>query len=335
MKIALICLSILLITNTSFSQSFTLPNLPYAYGDYAPQIDALTMEIHHKKHHQAYVNNLNTAVKGTKMEGQSLVDLMFYASFRSDVVRNNSGGHYNHSLFWEILAPPATQGVISDELSSAINRDFGTMDSLKKLISAAAVARFGSGWAWLTVTPEKKLMVTSTPNQDNPIMDITKDRGIPIVAIDVWEHAYYLNYQNKRMDYLSAVWSLIDWGVVSKKYSIAINDSLLIELEKDNWPAMKDFHKTMAQTFHPSESGDLVPLRNRSGELLAKSILLKESRPPKSLDSKLILEGLQNLENKCEEVNELVEKGAKDAILIKKIKEAHDLFHVVQGLCHD
>ena len=315
--------------------AFTLPQLGYAYDALEPNIDARTMEIHHTKHHQAYVNNLNTAIKGTKMEGQSLVDLMFYASFRSDVVRNNSGGHYNHSLFWEILAPPATQAVISDELSSAINRDFGTMDSLKKLISAAAVARFGSGWAWLTVTPEKKLMVTSTPNQDNPIMDITKDRGIPIVAIDVWEHAYYLNYQNKRMDYLSAVWSLIDWGVVSKKYSIAINDSLLIELEKDNWPAMKDFHKTMAQTFHPSESGDLVPLRNRSGELLAKSILLKESRPPKSLDSKLILEGLQTLENKCDEVNELVEKGAKDAVLIKKIKEAHDLFHVVQGLCHD
>ena len=335
MKIALFCLSILLITNTIFSQSFTLPNLPYAYGDYAPQIDALTMEIHHKKHHQAYVNNLNTAVKGTKMETQSLIDLMFYASFRSDAVRNNAGGHYNHSLFWEVLAPPASQGVISDELSAAINRDYGTMDSLKKHISAAAVSRFGSGWAWLIVTPEKKLMVTSTPNQDNPIMDITKDRGIPIVGIDVWEHAYYLNYQNKRMDYLSAAWSLIDWGAVSKKYSLAINDSLLIELEKDNWPAMKDFHRTMAQTFHPSESGDLIPLRNRSGELLAKAILLKESRPPKSLDTKLILEGLQNLENKCNEVNVLVEKKAKDAVLIKKIREAHDLFHVVQGLCHD
>jgi hypothetical protein len=166
-------------------------------------------------------------------------------------------------------------------------------------------------------------------------MDITKDRGIPIVGIDVWEHAYYLNYQNKRMDYLSSIWTLIDWGAVSKKYSLAINDSLLIELEKDNWPAMKDFHKTMAQTFHPSEKGDLIPLRNRSGELLAKAILLKESLPPKSFDANLIQKGLQNLEEKCNEVNVLVEKNAKDAVLIKKIREAHDLFHVVQGLCHD
>ena len=335
MKKILFCLSLIFLATKLFSQPFSLPKLKYDYSSYAPQIDALTMEIHHSKHHQAYVNNLNKAVVGTRMESQSLMDLMFYAGFRSDVVRNNAGGHYNHTLFWEILAPPVAHSEISQELSAAITNDFKSIDSLKKVLLNAASSRFGSGWAWLVLSPEKKLMVTSTQNQDNPIMDVVTERGIPIVAIDVWEHAYYLNYQNKRMDYLNAVWSLIDWGVVSTKYKAAIGDSLLIELEKDNWPAMKDFHEVMAQTFHPSENGDLSPIRARSGEFFAKAILLTGSNPPKSLKTDGVHEGLLKLENKCAEINTLVKKGAKDKVLIKKLEESHDLFHLVQGLCHD
>lgn len=335
MKISLFTLLVLLGTQIGFAQPFFLPKLPYSYREYAPQIDALTMETHHAKHHQSYVNNLNKAVVGTRMESQTLVDLMFYAGFRSDAVRNNAGAHYNHSLFWEILAPPSAQSEMSQELSAAITKDFISIDSLKKTFLNAASSRFGSGWAWLIVSPDKKLMITSTPNQDNPIMDVVTERGIPIMTIDVWEHAYYLNYQNRRTDYLNATWSLINWGKVSEKYSRAINDSLLIELEKDSWPAMMEFHKVMAQTFHPSESGDLQPIRKRSGEFFAKAILLTASTPPKSLNNIAIHEGLKKLEEKCNEINNLVKKGAKDAVLIKKMAESHDLFHNVQGLCHD
>ena len=151
------------------------------------------MEVHHDKHHQAYVDNLNKAIAGTRMEKTSLDELLMYASFRPDAVRNNAGGHYNHTLFWEILVPKEKQsGIIKAEFDAAVKAQYGSIDSLKKLINSAASSRFGSGWAWLIVTPDKKLMVTSSGNQDNPIMDVAKDRGIPILGIDVWEHAYYL-----------------------------------------------------------------------------------------------------------------------------------------------
>ena len=268
----------------SFSQSYSLPALKYAYNAYEPWIDAQTMEIHHAKHHQAYITNLNKALAGTKMEALSMNDLLMYASFRSDIVRNNSGGHFNHSLFWDILAPIASQSVISAELAAAINLQFKSMDSLRIKINQGATTRFGSGWVWLSVTPDKKLMVSSTANQDNPIMDITKERGIPIFCIDVWEHAYYLKYQNKRGDYLGAIWNLVDWGLVSQKYAAALNDPLLVEIEKDNWMELKEFHKVMAQTFHPAEIDNLEPLKKRSAELMAKSSLLAASVSPKSLD---------------------------------------------------
>ena len=220
------------------AQPFALPKLPYEYAEYAPNIDALTMEIHLTKHHQAYVNNLNKAVKGTPNESLSLQEILLNldkvtaGSQSNDVLRNNAGGHYNHSLFWEILAPKAKQGVISDVLTQEIIVAFGNMDSLKKELNMAAMSRFGSGWAWLLVTPEKKLVVSSTPNQDNPLMSFADKRGIPVLGIDVWEHAYYLNYQNRRADYLAAVWELIDWSKVSEKYTSALaNASLLDKLK--------------------------------------------------------------------------------------------------------
>ena len=204
----------------SFSQSYSLPALKYAYNAYEPWIDAQTMEIHHAKHHQAYITNLNKALAGTKMEALSMNDLLMYASFRSDIVRNNSGGHFNHSLFWDILAPTASQSVISAELAAAINLQFKSMDSLRIKINQGATTRFGSGWVWLSVTPDKKLMVSSTANQDNPLMG-EGCQGTPILALDVWEHAYYLHYQNRRPDYIEAFFNVINWDLVAAKFEAA------------------------------------------------------------------------------------------------------------------
>ena len=205
---------------------FELPKLPYGYSSLEPAVDAQTMEIHYSKHHAAYVKNLNNAVKGTKYEGYSLDELMLNASKVGDAIRNNGGGHYNHSMFWNILSFNNPFNAQSD-VGKAITATFGSPDSLRKLLNKAGATRFGSGWAWLYVTTDKKLAVCSSPNQDNPIMDVSPERGIPILGIDVWEHAYYLKYQNKRGDYLSAILNAINWEAVNKNYTDAINSPLL------------------------------------------------------------------------------------------------------------
>lgn len=225
--IALILMGMLTIGVSA--QPFTLPRLPYSYAALEPHIDARTMEIHHTRHHQAYVTNLNNALAGTDASGLSLVELMLTISQRSSAIRNNGGGHYNHNLFWEILSP-TPQTTPSTSLQHAIQQTFGTLDSLKKVLNQAAMSQFGSGWAWLIVTPDKKLAVTATANQDNPLMDVMKVRGIPIIGIDVWEHAYYLHYQNRRGDYLGAIWNVLDWGTISAKYEEALKSPLLNQL---------------------------------------------------------------------------------------------------------
>lgn len=196
----------------------TLPALAYAFDALEPHIDAQTMEIHHDKHHQAYVTNLNNALAGTDGEGKTLEELMANISKYPMPVRNNGGGHWNHTMFWEILGPAGTSP--SGELADAINAAFGSLDSLKEKMNTAGTTRFGSGWAWLIVK-DGKLEVCSTPNQDNPLMDIAEVKGTPILGIDVWEHAYYLKYQNKRPDYLGAIWNVINWDAVAKRYSAA------------------------------------------------------------------------------------------------------------------
>lgn len=195
-----------------------LPDLQYAFNALEPHIDATTMEIHHDRHHKAYVDNLNKAIDGTDAADLSLEDLMANISKYPAGVRNNGGGHYNHTLFWEILGPNG--GAPSGELADAINSAFGSLDALKEKMNTAGATRFGSGWAWLIVK-DGKLEVTSTPNQDNPLMDVAEVKGTPILGIDVWEHAYYLKYQNKRPDYLSAVWNVINWDAVAKRYAAA------------------------------------------------------------------------------------------------------------------
>ena len=198
---------------------FTLPNLPYAHNALEPHVDALTMEIHHGKHHQAYVNNLNAAIEGSPMAGKSLEDLM---KQHSDVpaVRNNGGGHYNHSLFWTIMSPNGG-GLPTGDLGADINATFGSFDAFKEAFAKAAATRFGSGWAWLCVNTTGKLEICSTANQDNPLMPSVGCAGTPILGLDVWEHAYYLKYQNRRPDYVSAFFNVINWAEVASRYAAA------------------------------------------------------------------------------------------------------------------
>jgi len=201
--------------------AFTLPALPYATDALEPHIDKLTMEIHHGKHHQAYVTNLNKALEGKPEADSSIDDIIKHISKFPPAVRNNGGGHYNHSLFWTLLSPNGG-GEPTGALADAIKSTFGSFADLKTKVSDAGATRFGSGWSWLIVTPDKKLAVTSTPNQDNPLMDIAEVKGTPILGIDVWEHAYYLKYQNRRPDYLAAIWNAINWNHVAELYSKAI-----------------------------------------------------------------------------------------------------------------
>lgn len=200
---------------------FELPALPYAYDALEPNIDKLTMEIHHDKHHGAYVKNLNDAVNGTPFASLSLQQILHKVTEKDKAIRNNGGGHYNHSLFWNWLSPQPTTP--SDGLKAAISSQLGGWDAFVTKFSDAAKGQFGSGWAWLIVTPSRKLAVTSTPNQDNPLMHrIVKERGIPILGLDVWEHAYYLKYQNKRPDYVKAFWNVVNWNEVDKRFKAAI-----------------------------------------------------------------------------------------------------------------
>jgi Fe-Mn family superoxide dismutase len=195
--------------------SFTLPKLDYAYEALEPHIDARTMEIHHTKHHQGYINNLNNAIQGTDLENQSLKEILANISKASTAVRNNGGGHYNHSLFWKMLSPSGG-GQPTGKLLEAIQKAFGSFDNFKDEFSKAAATRFGSGWAWLVKT-NNGLVITSTPNQDNPLMDIADVKGTPILGLDVWEHAYYLHYQNRRPDYITAFFNVINWEEVASR----------------------------------------------------------------------------------------------------------------------
>jgi Fe-Mn family superoxide dismutase len=196
--------------------SFELPKLSYAYDALEPYIDAQTMEIHHSKHHAAYTSKLNGAIEGSGLEGKSIEELLANVSNHSTAVRNNGGGFYNHNLYWEIMAPGGASQPEGD-LLKAINDSLGSVDKFKEAFANAAATRFGSGWAWL-VKQGDSLVVSSTPNQDNPLMDVADVKGTPILGIDVWEHAYYLKYQNKRPDYIDAFWKVINWDEVAKRF---------------------------------------------------------------------------------------------------------------------
>ena len=205
--------------------AYTLDPLPYASDALEPHFDKTTMEIHHDRHHQAYVTNLNNAIaaisiEGTEMEGLDLKELLANISKYPAPVRNNGGGHFNHDLFWNILSPNGG-GEPSSTLGKAIDETWGSLATFKDEFKKAAIGRFGSGWAWLCVDDQEKLFITSTPNQDNPLMDVADKKGIPVLGLDVWEHAYYLKFQNKRPDYIDSFWNIVDWDAVQKRYSNA------------------------------------------------------------------------------------------------------------------
>lgn len=199
--------------------AFTLPALPYAHDALEPHIDTTTMQIHHGKHHQAYVDNLNKAIAGTPNENKSIEDLVAAAGSISPAVRNNGGGHWNHTFFWESLGPNAG-GTPTGKLAEAISSTFGSFDAFKEKFNNAAMTRFGSGWAWLT-SNNGKIEISSTPNQDNPLMDVAEVKGTPLLGVDVWEHAYYLKYQNRRAEYLGVFWNVINWNKVSERFENA------------------------------------------------------------------------------------------------------------------
>ena len=202
--------------------AFTLAPLPYAYEALEPVIDAETMRIHHSRHHQTYVDNLNKAVaENAALAGMKLEQLVAEAGTLPPAIRNNAGGHWNHTFFWQTMAPVDKIGAMSPALTAAITEQFGTLDKFKAAFKAAGTGRFGSGWVWLIVGADGKLKITSTPNQDNPLMDVAEAKGTPILSNDVWEHAYYLKYQNRRGDYLDGWWQVVDWGKVSERYAAA------------------------------------------------------------------------------------------------------------------
>ena len=196
--------------------AFTLPALPYAHDALEPHIDTTTMQIHHGKHHQAYVDNLNKAIAGTPNENKSLEELVSSAGSISPAVRNNGGGHWNHTFFWESLAPNAG-GTPTGKLAEAITSTFGSFDAFKEKLNNAGMTRFGSGWAWL-ISNNGKLEISSTPNQDNPLMDVAEVKGTPLLGVDVWEHAYYLKYQNRRAEYLGVFWNVVNWNKVNERF---------------------------------------------------------------------------------------------------------------------
>ena len=319
-------LFLLSIVSISVSAQFAQKPLPYSYAALEPSIDAQTMEIHYSKHHAAYVKNLNAAVVGKKKKKMSVKEIFANVSKFSPAIRNNAGGHYNHELFWSILTPVKNTKP-SAELEKAIVETFGSVDVLKEKINAAAISRFGSGWAWLSVDKDKKLVVSSTPNQDNPLMDIAESKGTPILGIDVWEHAYYLKYQNKRADYLTSIWNVINWNEVSANYKAVTKGKF------DEWPALKDFHKVMSQTYHPSEEGDLKPIKARSAEMFAKADLLAKSIIPAEFNKKEVVAAVQKLKADSKKLDKLVKGKKSDKEITEALAKLHDVFHEIIGLC--
>ncbi len=322
-------LSLLLLLCVTVSAQFTQKPLPYAYNALEPFIDAQTMEIHYSKHHAAYIKNLNTAVVGTDAEKMTITEIFANISKLSSAIRNNAGGHFNHELFWSILTPEKNTKPSAD-LEKAINDAFGSLDVLKEKMNAAAATRFGSGWAWLYVGQDGKLAVCSTANQDNPLMDIAENKGMPILGIDVWEHAYYLKYQNKRADYLTAIWNVINWNEVSNYYAAAMPKK---KGKFDGWLALKDFHKVMSQTFHPSEEGNLQPIKERSGEMVVKAEALAKSTIPAEFNKKEVVAAVQKLATDSKKLDKLVKAKKSDKEITEALSKLHDVFHEIVGLC--
>jgi superoxide dismutase len=322
-------LSVMLLICASVSAQFTQKPLPYAYNALEPFIDAQTMEIHYSKHHATYVKNLNAAVKGTDAEKMTIIEIFSNVSKLSPAIRNNAGGHFNHELFWTILTPEKNTKPSAD-LEKAITESFVNLDTLKVKLNKIATTRFGSGWAWLYVGQDGKLAVCSTANQDNPLMDIAENKGKPILAIDVWEHAYYLKYQNKRADYLAAIWNVVNWNEVSNNFALATAKK---KGKFDDWQELKNFHQVMSQTYHPSEEGNLKPIKDRSGEMALKANLLAKSTIPAEFNSKEVVQATKELATESKKLDAMIKAKAGDDKIKVALEKLHDIFHKIIGLC--
>lgn len=321
----------LLLLCISMSAQFTQKPLPYSYNALEPFIDAQTMEIHYSKHHAAYLKNLSAAIVGTDAEKMSITEIFDNMSKLSPAIRNNAGGHFNHEMFWSLLTPENGTKP-STALEKVIIQTFGSLDALKEKLNAAAISRFGSGWVWLSVSSDGKLTISSTANQDNPLMDTSESKGMPILAIDVWEHAYYLEYQNKRADYLTAIWNVINWTEVSNYYTTATTKK---KGKFDSWQELKDFHKVMSQTFHPSEEGNLEPIKKRSTEMVEKAEQLAKSTIPAEFNRKEVLAAVQKLVTDSKKLDKLVKNKKSGKELTEALTKLHDVFHEIIGLCNN
>ncbi|MFM2377061.1 MAG: Superoxide dismutase [Bacteroidota bacterium] len=310
----------------AYSQFIQAP-LPYGYAALEPYIDAQTMEIHFSKHHAAYIKNLNGAIAGTDIATARIEDILANVSKYSEAVRNNAGGHYNHALFWTILTPGKTS--IHPQLEAAIKVTWGSVDSMKTLINKAAATRFGSGWAWLYVTPEGKLAIGSSPNQDNPLMDLSPIKGYPILGIDVWEHAYYLKYQNKRGDYLNAIWNVINWEEVSRRFFNVVPE----KSQFDVWPALKDFHAAITAISPPIGEGNLQQAKSLSTELFQKASALSDHTVPSEFNKPDVLKAIRRLRADSKKLNDLVVRNSSDDMIRKSLTVLNDTFHQIVDIC--
>ena len=304
---------------TSFAQFVQKP-LPYAFNALEPYIDATTMEIHYTKHHAGYVKNLNAALANIPNDGkdQKITDILKNISKYDGAVRNNAGGHYNHEFFWSILSPKSNKP--SDYLMSAINKQFGSLDSLKGLLNKAAMGRFGSGWAWVIVNPQLKLEVISTPLQDNPLMGDAPKKGTPILGIDVWEHAYYLKYQNKRGDYLSAIWNVINWDEISRLYEANVPKLTLDQ----KWSSLANYSASLDKIKELS-SKDPKQMIFHTSKLTDAAKELTKSPIPADYASNAMTKNIGDLGNLTTNLDQLIRKKAKSKLINNAITQINDL----------
>ncbi|MCC6816277.1 MAG: superoxide dismutase [Saprospiraceae bacterium] len=329
MKNLLFLILLMTLTQAHSQYPYKLPELKYGYADLEPFIDSTTMYIHYNKHHSGYINNLNNAIKNSVDTAKSIFELFANISKYSDAVRNNAGGFYNHSLFWTILTPE--KNTQADQfLQEDIQKTFGSMDSLKKLLNKAASSRFGSGWAWLYITADNKLAVGSSPNQDNPLMDASPIKGIPILGIDVWEHAYYLKYQNRRGDYLSAIWNVINWNEVTRRYHEVIPKP---KGKFDDWKEILNFHELLSTSFHSAEKGNFAIIKSQSSKLSSAAQALASSKIPNAFKSPQITSILKSLASEAKTLDKLVKKKSSDKKIMKALNSTHEFFHKIVEEC--
>ncbi|TNE73729.1 superoxide dismutase [bacterium] len=327
-KSTLLVLAMVTSTLTVAQAQFTQAPLPYAYDALESYIDAQTMEIHYSKHHAGYVAKLNAALEAYPDAPKSINQILANITKYNTAVRNNAGGHFNHTLFWNILAPASGQ-TPDAFLTEAIQADFGSFENFQAELNKAASTRFGSGWAWLIVSKEGKLIICSTPNQDNPLMEDAEVKGTPILGIDVWEHAYYLKYQNKRGDYLNAIWNVINWSEVSKRHKLAKRSSKFVF---ETWKQLDAFHTIMDATYHPTEEGNVEPIKKELKNFVKIAESLQKEKKPEVFNTLEINEATKVLVDATKKFQKGFKK-LKPEQVVAEMDVLHNHFHKVLDLC--